>query len=1292
MKNIILSILILASFGLKAQTLTKNFTMTIEPKKALSINQVNLETNPAESDSITLSAPVGSGTFDAKQKITLKPGFHATGNVSLVIKPGADPKDYISNITYHDGLGRPIQIIAKGQSPQGKDIIKHITYDQFGREDKSYLPYPSTQNSGNFISNAISQQSSYYQNNYNDTYSYSKTLFDGSPLNRVLKSSSPGSDWKIVLGSDTDHTVKYAYNANGKFEIRKYSIEVNGSINSSQYYTMGQLTKTIVKNENWKPTDGLLNTTETFVNKDGNTIATVSYENVNGVTTKRINQKVYDRKGLLRFIFPPKAMENPTNINQEILDGLCYLYEYDQYNRIIRQKSPGKDWELMVYDFQDRPIFTQDANLAVDNKWLFTKYDVFDRPVYAGIYLSTLNRKQLQAEVDTFLNNSTNKANIEKRTGGITTIGGISMNYSNSAFPTSGVSEVLAVYYYDDYNFNDSDKPSTPASIQGQTVTNRTKGLQTASWIKTLGQNSWNKTYMYYNNQGRELKIHNKNYSEGYTTNENKIDFRGNLDLSVTKHKQNNSATEIEITDRFEFDNAERNIIHYQTVNNQIEELITKNEFDELGMLVKKYVGGLSTATSALQEISFDQNIRGQLQKINDIDNLGAALFAYKINYNESAQGAVNVPSNYNGNITQSIWRSSYDNLKKAYAYSYDTQNRLTNSYYSFNDDLNGQASGRFDLRNVNYDSNGNITSLLRNDYNGVLDILTYTYSSTNPNQLLIVSDTGNTTKGFVDGNISGNDFEYDANGNLTKDRNKGISSIKHNHLDLVTEIVFDNGNKIEFLYDATGAKLEKKYTVNGNAVSTQYLSGFQYQQGALLFFPTPEGYAYKEGNVFKHAYVYSDHLGNNRLSYTDANSNGIIENTEVLSTSDYYPFGGLHSGEFISGMASNYNYKFQGKELQTEENITLYDFGSRLYDPSLGRWFSTDPQNQFGSPYLALGNNPVSLVDPDGELAFVPILLGAALGGFFGGIKSDQSGGTFLEGYWKGAISGAVGGAAAQLIPTAGIEGFLHSSAAGATNGFAAGFSSTLLESGLNGQSFNESFDKAFRSGRDGAALGGLINGIQGLSRANRLGLNPITGNSKGIKNADPSKISKIRNGLFRRKVIAYYEPGGTSDFGVRNFDTFEFTPFYGGDRMATLTIKTRVFDAKATAYYNALDLAQKAQSGGEILSYAGYALTASVIGAEVGVPMASLGNGMSFGGSLVESALTANYKQGAAAAATELAGHATKKYIAKKIPFFRIVDGKTINQNWPGHFLDQTISLKFGQIEKSFQLYYGY
>ncbi len=52
-------------------------------------------------------------------------------------------------------------------------------------------------------------------------------------------------------------------------------------------------------------------------------------------------------------------------------------------------------------------------------------------------------------------------------------------------------------------------------------------------------------------------------------------------------------------------------------------------------------------------------------------------------------------------------------------------------------------------------------------------------------------------------------------------------------------------------------------------------------------------------------------------------------------------------------------------------------NYRARMYDPDLGRFYAMDPAGQFSSPYLYVGNNPLIMVDPDGEWVF---LIGAAL------------------------------------------------------------------------------------------------------------------------------------------------------------------------------------------------------------------------------------------------------------------------------------------------------------------------
>ena len=69
--------------------------------------------------------------------------------------------------------------------------------------------------------------------------------------------------------------------------------------------------------------------------------------------------------------------------------------------------------------------------------------------------------------------------------------------------------------------------------------------------------------------------------------------------------------------------------------------------------------------------------------------------------------------------------------------------------------------------------------------------------------------------------------------------------------------------------------------------------------------------------------------------------------------------------------MAGNnsYQYKYNGKELQTESG--MLDYGWRQYIPELGRWNGIDQLAEMYSsvsPFAYVGNNPINRFDPDGR------------------------------------------------------------------------------------------------------------------------------------------------------------------------------------------------------------------------------------------------------------------------------------------------------------------------------------
>ena len=78
----------------------------------------------------------------------------------------------------------------------------------------------------------------------------------------------------------------------------------------------------------------------------------------------------------------------------------------------------------------------------------------------------------------------------------------------------------------------------------------------------------------------------------------------------------------------------------------------------------------------------------------------------------------------------------------------------------------------------------------------------------------------------------------------------------------------------------------------------------------------------------------------------------------------DYYPFGMPMPNRHIQD-ANAYRYAYQGQEKDPETGKEAFEL--RLWDGRIGRWLTTDPAGQYSSPYLGMGNNPISLTDPDG-------------------------------------------------------------------------------------------------------------------------------------------------------------------------------------------------------------------------------------------------------------------------------------------------------------------------------------
>ncbi|WP_350291583.1 DUF6443 domain-containing protein [uncultured Croceitalea sp.] len=951
----------------------------------------------------------------------------------------------IQDITYIDGLGRPLQQIAIDQSPQQNDIVTPIEYDDFGRIKKEWLSYPTTDDAlATLRFTAKNDALTYYdQSKYENTQNpFSESAFEASPLNRVKQQAAPGDDWAL----DQGHEIEFEYQTNTATDaVKQFEISIDVLTNNTVItyestlvengeYITGELFKSIVYDENHTVDQD--HSTEEYTDKSGRVVLKRTFNNEEPHDTYYI----YDDFGNLSFVLPP-LIDVSDGVSQTELDELGYQYTYDHRNRMVIKKIPGKGEEHIVYNRLDQPIMTQDPNLRTNGEWLFTKYDAFGRVAYTGMVDNSLTRTALQNNA----NNSATELWVEPTATSFITIDNINVYYTNDGYPNASYKELHTVNYYDRY---DTARDGMPISVSAFGVTNITEvqGMPTVNLVKVLGTSHIVTSASYYDAKGRVIYYRSDNtYLGTVDIKTSQLDFVGRPLKTRTAHARNGNT--VVTIDNFSYDHIGRLLTQTQCVGDatlgnscpasggsapidlilenttitsdqlatnsvtlqpiatvsgtatlsvdpnatggtgSATELIVYNKYDELGQLQAKKVGGIPSndygSTTGLQTVDYTYNVRGWLTGINDADDTDATLtktvdklFGFRIGYNEGPNAL------YNGNIALTQWQSqNQDTGVKDYNYAYDALNRITAAT---------DNTGNFNLSNINYDKNGNIETLKRegwisanpsltnNSGFGTMDNLTYDYDS--GNKLINVADNNaSETYGFKDVNGSGIEYQYDQNGNMTSDANKGITAITYNHLNLPKSVTFDNSStkNIEYIYDAIGTKLEKKVNDNGTLTNTLYAGNFIYQGNDLRSFNHSEGYAepknasnYHSG--FDYVYQYKDHLDNVRLTYSDSNNDGSINpNTEIISEKHYYPFGMTHSGynNVISAKANSQaeKYRYNGKELEESLGLNWHDYGARRYDASLGRFMTLDPFAEKYSPQSAFAyaaNNPIMYVD----------------------------------------------------------------------------------------------------------------------------------------------------------------------------------------------------------------------------------------------------------------------------------------------------------------------------------------
>ena len=368
--------------------------------------------------------------------------------------------------------------------------------------------------------------------------------------------------------------------------------------------------------------------------------------------------------------------------------------------------------------------------------------------------------------------------------------------------------------------------------------------------------------------------------------------------------------------------------------------------YDNFGRLQSKSLHGSST-----NKLTYAYNVR------NWLTGISGSKFTQNLYYNTG-----NGTARYNGSISSMTWKAGNESTVRGYKFTYDGLDRLLNATYGETAGINANTD-RFSENVTAYDKNGNIKTLQRYGQTaasgyGLIDNLTFTLAG---NLLNRVDDAAAASAygggfEFKDGVKQANEYTYDSNGNLTKDLNKGISTITYNVLNLPNMVTFSDGSTIAYTYGADGTKLKTVHKTGSTTTTTDYCGNVVYENGVQKLLLTDEGYVTLSDS--KYHYYLKDHQGNNRVVI---NQSGTVE-----ETNHYYPFGGV-----FANTGNTQPYKYNGKEFDGKKGVNLYDYGARHYDAALGRFTTVDSlaeKHYSESLYTYCYSNPINCIEPNGK------------------------------------------------------------------------------------------------------------------------------------------------------------------------------------------------------------------------------------------------------------------------------------------------------------------------------------
>lgn len=561
---------------------------------------------------------------------------------------------------------------------------------------------------------------------------------------------------------------------------------------------------------------------------------------------------------------------------------------YDKRNRVVATQDGVQRktnlWGFALYDGLNRevatgnftvPMWSTRANLQSAMDGAYYSAGFVANELNCNLLFDNSNQVFFNAVYPIVIDNNKSQLPIN--------INNIAFNSLNSYSSYSQKNVETIDYRIPTFTFPTNPSPFSDADNAAKSQ--RLHGLLTNQIVRVLDNSSSNikflRTTSYYDEKGRVMQTLADNIKDGVDVADNQYDFAGKV---LSTHFSHETKSSVGVSTLFEtvslptYDKLGRIINLKRSYNynsGQVNKNLVSYAYDAYGRLKTKLLDPdymnltrlPNLPLTGMETLNYEYNINGWLTYINKdyvkSENKSTQwnnYFGLQLGY-ENASGEF-ANKQYNGQLTGVIWRSQGTNNNVKFDFTYDLLGRLTSAQYNQRTNLYGDWE--FSKANsystyISYaDKNGNIRSLLNygrqpgNSGKVEIDNLLYDYGikPDETNKLYKVNDrTQLTANGmfndFVDGINTGDDYAYDENGNIIQDYNKKTTANGIEY-DLVLNkprkmtLVDGLGNLtyVEYLYDASGAKLSKAVTnaATGSTTTTYYMGNFVYEEKGGVF------------------------------------------------------------------------------------------------------------------------------------------------------------------------------------------------------------------------------------------------------------------------------------------------------------------------------------------------------------------------------------------------------------------------------------------------------------------------